>query len=222
MAIINSIISGGGSGGWTFVKNAYNKEYTLAETGFASWTPSTTAATIVAAVTDAVSEQINMVGYEYQLRWSVIFDAVYNAGATLKAMPIKYCFVKEDYAYRRPQTGTDLSLSRTYNSVGNYPNIDVLFYYNTNGVERISVQPTTSYAIYATSGGASIANSGDTPTITHNSPNIQVKCNSSYFATARASELDQQNSIIKIKCDLYRGAVGTLSQSAMWTDLISL
>ena len=42
------------------------------------------------------------------------------------------------------------------------------------------------------------------PTVTVKTPTINARCHNSYFATARASELDQANSKVKLVGKLYR------------------
>ena len=94
MAIINSIISGGGGGGspWTFYKNVYSKDYTLAETDYATWTPSGTASVIISDVIGYSSESLDLTNKEYLIKKTITIDFVYLAGATMKSAPIQYIF----------------------------------------------------------------------------------------------------------------------------------
>ena len=53
-------------------------------------------------------------------------------------------------------------------------------------------------------------------------PRISARCNNSYFSTARASEVDQNNTLIKIRYDIYQGNVGSCDASKSWLDAINL
>ena len=218
--------SGGGSG-WTFFKNAYSKDYTLAETAYAIWTPSTSSTTIVSAVSDALNETLDVDGYEYLVRWEMTFDAVYPAGTTLKAAQIKYCYERQLILFRRPSSSSsttpDFSFPFNYNETSLIGGSNISVYYNSSGNIRSAIQPSNQYGISASLGTINVSGtSSNTPTLTQNSPQITARCNSSYFSTAIAADIDQNNSIIKIRCNLYRGAVGTTDYGKMYLDLVDL
>ena len=56
----------------------YSADYTLDETLFNGWTPSTTAKAIVATKSLTPTVSVNFTDYEYALRWQVVADLAYD------------------------------------------------------------------------------------------------------------------------------------------------
>ena len=76
-------------------------------------------------------------------------------------------------------------------------------YYNTSG--SATYTHSISYGIYATPTAATFSNStSNTPTVTVKTPAVYARCNASYFATARAHELDQSASKFRLVGKVYR------------------
>ena len=79
----------------------------------------------------------------------------------------------------------------------------LLVYWNTSGTRTWTT--TNTYGIYQTYQAATFNNNDSTtPTVTFNYPSVSARCYSSYFATARAAEINKTEATVKIRGDLYR------------------
>ena len=186
-----------------FVQTLYDQEIALADTLYASWTPSTTAKKIVDTET-AATFVADMSTYEYLLKWETSFEAVLNSGATKKAQVIWEGADQYQVLCKRPSSLANIQ-SENFN--GNvcftYFTVPFMRYYNTSGTATYT--HSISYGIYPALTASTFSNStSNTPTVTVKTPTINARCNNSYFATARANELDQANSKVKLIGKLYR------------------
>lgn len=187
------------------VSNIYPTTTTLlGNTEFATWTPSTTAKAIMAS-SSVATYTANMTDYEYVFEWLWDIKAAYKSGATLKAQFYRafgsfiYCIT------RRSSNTTNLNTNTgNYNTaISPYSNSYYTRYYNTSGT--LAIQFALGQGLYVTQAAPTISDTSSySPVLTLMSPTVYAKCNSSYFATARASELDQSETTIKLNCKLYR------------------
>ena len=193
-----------------FVSNIYpTKTYALSETGFNSWTPSTTALDIIAAQTLSPTYKVDFAQYEYLIRWRVNIHIALNSGATKKYQIEQTFGSLWQSLHRRPYGLADMtSITDSYNycttvlSGSNY-----VVYWNSSGTKTWTT--TTSWGIYPTLTAATFSStSSTTPNVTFKTPKITAKCNASYWTTARAGEVDKENSTVKIRGDLYRFKYG--------------
>lgn len=181
-------------------------EIALEDTTFNGWTPSTTAKAIMSSVT-AGTFVADMDAYEYMLKWECSFRAAYNSGATLKAQvfwegaDLYQKIIKRPSSYANIQAG-----NFNGNSLVTALSVPFMRYYNTSGT--LTYAHTISYGIYPAVGSSTFSSStSDSPTVTIKTPTYNARCNSTYFATARASELDQANSKFRIVGKLYRSEI---------------
>ena len=189
----------------THLGTFYTKDYLLKDTGFNTWTPVTTASPIVDAISDCYHFVGDISKYEYFIRWRCEFTNAFLPGATLKAQIDKQVASHWILIHRRPygfdsfSTMTDTRpYSLTVSSQSTY-----VVYWNTSGTYSWTTNNT--YGIYQTMGQATFSsNSSNTPTITIPSPSVSARCYSSFFATARAYEVDKNNATVKLRGDLYR------------------
>ena len=200
--------------------NLYSFSASLADTDFATWTPATTASVIVAS-TNVGTFTADMVNYEYLLHWKCTFDGVYPSGTTMKAAPVREIGDLWQTILRRPNSVANLAASN-FNGNGcitlNSTPLNV--YYNTNGT--LSYTYSISYGVYPAAVAATYSSStSNTPTVTMKSPSYSARCNSSYFSTARAGDIDQDNSVIHIKGELWRVPKGAVSRS-LYESLVDL
>lgn len=181
----------------------YDKEVKLEDTGFATWTPSTTAATIRASET-AQTIQVELDNYEYLIKWETSFFAEYQPGATLKAQLIYEAADQYQQIAKRPNSLANIVAENfNGNNCTTYFTVPFLRYYNTSGGEAYT--HSISYGIYPVLVAATFSNSTyDRPNLTIKAPSVSARCYGSYFATARAPELDQSKSKIHIVGKLYR------------------
>lgn len=176
----------------------------LKNTGFNGWTPSTTAKTITSSAT-AGTFTSDFANYEYVLKWSFKFQAAYNTGATLKNQTNKQTIEIYQTLCKRPSSLVNIgSATFTGNACITYQTVPLIIYYgSTTG--SLTFSYTGSYGIYAAATAATFANStADATTVTIKTPAVSARCSTTYMATARASELDQEHSVYTITGELYR------------------
>lgn len=189
-----------------YVQDLYYQEYALEDTDFDTWTPSTTAKTIVASRT-AGTFHADMSLYEYIQKWEITVNAAYSSGATLKAQIYKQYGDLYQSIYRRPNSWSNIEdWNFNSNAVNTAYNAYLIRYYSTSGA--LTYAYTGSYGIYGVVSAPTFSSSTSvTPTVTVKAPSITARCNNTYFATARAAELDKANTIVSIKGELYRQAI---------------
>jgi hypothetical protein len=192
--------------------NVHAYSATLDYTGFATWTPSTTAATIVASETKT-ARAINTGTYDYFLRWIFTADVAYTSGVTMKAVPIRQVIELWQTIIKRPSSLANLKIPTfTANGCVTLYTCPIMEYYNTSGSHTMTY--TGSYGFYPAAVAATFSSStSDTPNLTIKTPSISARCNSSYFATARAPYVDQPNSILKLRGELWRMKRSNLGES---------
>lgn len=188
------------------VRQVYDNTTALEDTSFNGWTPSTTAKAIIATAT-ATTEVLDLAHYEYVLKWETSVEVALNSGATTKAQ-LKWEGA-DQYQHIRKYPSS-LANIRAGNWNGNncstYFTVPFMRYWNTSG--SLTYTHSISYGIYPALTAATFSNSSsNTPTLTIKTPIIYARCNSTYFATARAAEVDQANTFIHRVGKLYRVAI---------------
>lgn len=188
-----------------YVGKLYEWNDTLNNTTYSSWTPSTTAGSILNAQSDVASFTIpdrTLETYYVLTRWDMNF--AYNSGTTMTSAPIRYTFIGLSYYYNYPTSSQYIS-----GEYGSYSNVHFMsnyaaYYYNSSGTLTTS---GNAYApAYSTSGTSwSTSTSGNTVTVTLNKPAISARCSASYFSTDRAADVDTTNSTLKYRLDLFKG-----------------
>ena len=187
-----------------FVQQIYDSgEIALEDTLFNGWTPSTTAKTIKATQNGSTFSG-HFDEYEYLLKWETAFQAVYNAGATLKAQVYWEGADQYQVLCKRPNSWANISADNwNGNACITYFSVPFIRYYNTSG--SLTYTHSISYGIYPALTAATFASStADITTVTPKCPTMNARCSSTYFATARAPELDQEESKFRIIGKLYR------------------
>lgn len=203
-----------------FMGTVYTQEVALADTLYASWTPSTTAKAIQA--TANISTFVaDMANHEYILKWKVKCIPVYTDGTTPKAAVYKECAVFYQSIFRRPNSVTNINNKNfNTNTCITFYTVPLNVYYNTSGT--LTYTYSISYGLYgaATATGFS-STSSNAPTITIKRPTLNAKCSTTYFSTAMANAIDQENTKFTIEGELYKVPVGSTTRS-MYKDLIDL
>ena len=182
----------------------YAADYTLNDTDWKTWTPSTTAADIKASV-NANTFTANLADYEYYLRWSFDFVPAFKSGATMKLQTYRQFGNQWQSIHKRPYGLTRFSSKTDYY---NYCNTMVsasiyLLYYDSNGAQTWTT--TASYGVYPTLTAATFSSSSnDTTTVTPKAPKLSARRHKTYMTATRAAEIDGANSTVRIRGDLYR------------------
>lgn len=183
--------------------NVYSQEIALANTSYATWTPSTTA-TAIQATANVGTFSADMVNYEYIIKWEYYTDVAHTSGATLKATPKQEVAEIYQIVFRRPASIANITADNfnTNVCVTEYT-APYLRYYNTSGTDTFTY--SISYGFYPTAQAATFSSTtSTTPTVTIKRPTLNARCNSTYFATTRGSQIDQTNTVLKLRCKLYR------------------
>ena len=188
------------------VRTVFDDETALEDTLYNGWTPSTTAKAIIATA-NATTEVLDLANYEYVLKWETSVEVALNEGATTKAQ-IKWEGA-DQYQHIRKYPSS-LANIRAENFNGNacttYFTVPFMRYWNTSGT--LTYTHSISYGIYPALTAATFSDStSNTPTLTIKTPTVNARCNATYFATARAAEVDQANTVIKRVGKLYRVAI---------------
>lgn len=203
----------------TKISNFADFSVALKDTGYNTWTPSTTPVSILA--TDTFGTFVADVNnYDYVIKWTFWTDLEYNAGATLKNMPYKQRSISLSSAYRRPRLYTDFQAETFNNTVASSnDNVAAILYYNSSG--SLAVHQTGVYGFYATAGTATLSSAtADTPTVTIPRPVLYARSNTTYFATARASEIDKTNSKLYLRCEVFR-VDKNYTEQAEWYEMVA-
>ena len=193
----------------------------LKDTDFNTWTPSTTAATIVATKIVGTYNTIDLSRYEYLVRF--LFDAhiEYVAGTTKKAAAVRQIMAFYQYIYRKPSNLTQLAAANdNYDYCTTTYTAPFTEYYNADGNRAMSW--SSSYGIYAASTAAQFSSASTaTPTLTVRTLSVSARCQSTYLSTAMASAIDKDASFVTIEGKLYRAKVRSSFGRAVWDDVIA-
>ena len=180
----------------------YQEYFTLADTTFPSWTPSTSYTT-VKDTSQIFSFTSDMANYDYVIVFFMEFDPVYEENAEKRFM-IKRQVGEITYLLsRRPNSILNVQNHKfNFNIAAAQPVSTMFSYYNSSGSEELSVG---NYGIYMYSSNPTFGGAiADFPEITVRSPSIRTVCNSSYFSQTSAGLIIPNQSIVKLNCEVYR------------------
>lgn len=200
--VTGSYVPSGGSGNWMGknpykIKTVANAKVYFEDTGFATWTPSTTASTIVSSA-DIETYTPDFTTYDYMLcyKWHTHFE---YAPGTIEKIIItdSYFFAPMNlYAYRNTlaaMTTGEVSTA-TYNAGKSDAR---MFYKNSAGNNAFA---SGTYGVYP----SMPSNTANLSSITIKSPTVYARCSSTYLSTARAADIDQSASFYELVIELWR------------------
>ena len=182
----------------------YSAEYTLAETSFATWSPSTTAATIISSKNLTTKPVLDMVNYEYALRWKFTFSPVYDGTETNTARVVKCVMNFYQLIQKRANSLANIG-AKNYagNACATLTSAAILEYWNNNSSHTYTW--SASYGIYAAATAATFSNgTSNTPTLTIKTPSVSARCSTTYLSTSNAGKLDQSESVITLVGEFFR------------------
>ena len=176
----------------------------LSATDFDTWSPSTTATTIVATST-ATTFTADMANYEYFLVWDCMCPIITDSSATKKALPLLTAAYLVQEIHRRPGSWDAIcSNSFTTNTCANVYSSNFIRYYGTT-TNKVTYTWGASYAIYFAPAAATFSNAtADDPTVTIKMPTVSARCSTTYMSTTNAGLIDKTNTIITRSGHLYR------------------
>lgn len=195
-------------------------EFSLADTTYPSWTPSTTAKAIKATVT-AGTFSADFSQYEYMLKWLCEADLIYTEGTATKARTERVAMVIVQILLRRPNSLANIEADNFAGNACVTSRASALMeYYNASSSHTYTW--SASYGLYPSATAATFSSSTSlTPTVTVKTPAWNVRCSTTYFSTTVANTVDQDNSKFRMKCDVYRFKVGS-PERAMTNELVDI
>lgn len=183
----------------------------LKDTDFNTWTPSTTAATVVASQTLSGSTQkyvaTNLLldgGYDYLNVWNMKIPVVYTGTPTQKAMPLFSCGLLIQSMFRRYSSFANLLDDNLNNNVTAQQTLATFErYYNSSS--SLTYTNGASYGFYFANVAPTISSTtAQSPTITLKTPTMSARCSTTYMSTANAALIDKENTKLTYTCKVYR------------------
>ena len=186
-------------------ENVYSKTDTLDNTAFNTWTPSTTAATMVAAA-NAGTFAADLENYQYFLVWECACDCDYTGQSpTLKAhFLFSRAYIVQEIM-KRPSDFANIQagIFNGNGCVSLYAGNFLRYYGTTQG--SVTYTWSGSYGLYFGATAATFSNStSDSPTVTIKTPTLSARCSTTYFSTGNAGKVVKNKSTFTIKGKLYR------------------
>lgn len=207
----------------TLVKEITLPDVKLADTDFATWTPSTTATDILATRTAGTFTASDMPDYDYYICWDTVIPIEYQSGAVDKARGIYLAayhvqaIVRRASSYANYQDGNaNSNVNVSAFTGGNF----YRYFGSTQGT--ITYTNSTSYGFYGTVTANTISSTtAASPTITLKTPKVTARCSTTYLSTANAALIDQDKTVIKQKCRVYRVKKASFMQG-VWLEVMRL
>lgn len=199
--------SGGGGGGsfpWfgpgTEKLDTKQQIINLADdTTWASWTPSTTEGTILAAPSAYEYEwDIDHTKYVYYLVSRLVTDVALKSTATLVKIPVKFGRMYVFEVYGVPKNAHQWESGGIGNTTSGSLSYNAIIYYRYDGELTAASSNAGPMFVSATIG----AIVGDKIKVKR--PDIKAVCSTAYFDTARAADIDADNTNMTIDIELYR------------------
>lgn len=185
-----------------YLGQIHSERTALSDTSYPSWTASTTAKAIKSG--SSIDDiDIDLEQYEYWIRWRVDFKAVYESNIVRQNVPIRQVLSLWQNIHKHPSTKPNMEsmtdnakycIAPYYNALANY-----LYYYG-NTVNNTTYAWGQQQGFYASPVAGSFT--GDT-IYTPTTPTLYARCNATYFATARKTQVSTDSAFV-VKGDLFR------------------
>lgn len=207
----------------TLVQTFTLADVKLSATNFASWTPSTTETDILATRTAGTFTASNMPDYDYYICCETVIPIEYQAGAVNKARGIYLAAYHVQAIVRRASSYANYQAGNANSNVnvsaftgGNF----YRYYGSTQGT--ITYTNSASYGFYGTVTANTISSTtAASPTITLKTPKVTARCSTTYLSTSNAALIDQDKTVIKQKCRVYRVKKASFMQG-VWLEVMRL
>lgn len=204
---------------YTFVQNVCDKSWKLSATSYNGWTPSTTATTIIASETLSPVIAIDMENYDYYIKWVWEVPVVYVSGTTKAKGYMTYAGgeIYQELYRRRTISASGISATATtalcHTSTAQYLTV---YYTSASAATYVA---SVGYGLYAGATAATFSSAtAATPNLTVKTPAFSARCSSTYFATGKASAVDQDATIITLHGELWRCQRGGYLDE-VWADI---
>lgn len=183
----------------------------LKDTDFNTWTPSTTAATVVASQTLSTASQKYVAtdllldgGYNYINVWNMKLPVVYTGSPTNKALTVFSCGLLIQSMFRRYSSFANLLDGNLNNGVAAQQTLATFErYYNSSS--SLTYTNSASYGFYFANVAPTISSAtAQSPTITLKTPTMSARCSTTYLSTANAALVDKEKTKLTYTCKVYR------------------
>lgn len=196
---------------WLGVDAEFVTSFTLADkklsaTDFDTWTPSTSAADMLATRTAGTFVASDITEYDYYIIWETTIQVVTANSATKKALPVFLSAYQVQEIIRRPSSFENIVAQNFNNSVNVSAAVSFNFfrYYGTT-TGTLNYTWNTSYGFYATVTANTLSSAtAESPTITVKSPKVSARCSTTYMSTANAALVDKDKTVIHQSCKVYK------------------
>jgi hypothetical protein len=182
----------------TLVATCANEKVFLKDTNFATWTPSTTTASVITASADCSTYSVDITKYDFVIFTKGHTHLEYNSGATGKAQISDQYYTTYFFAYTywTLSSWNDPTVKGTPTN-GKSSVHNVTFYKNTSGTN--SLNTTSAIGIYPSPPTATFGPTSIKPV----RPAMNAKCSSSIFSTANAQKVNKNTSYYELKVELW-------------------
>lgn len=183
----------------------------LKDTDFNTWTPSSTAATVVASQTLSAASQKYVAtdllldgGYNYINVWNMKLPVVYTGSPTNKAKVVFSCGLLVQAMFRRYSSFANLLDDNLNNGVTAQQTLATFErYYNSSS--SLTYTNSASYGFYFANVAPTLSSAtAQSPTITLKTPTMSARCSTTSLSTANAALVDKENTKLTYTCKVYR------------------
>ena len=205
-----------------YISELWSVNTTLDQTGYTTWTPSTTATNIIASETLTNKVATDLEHYDYIFLWLSDCNVAYNNTWTAsKGSPLRVVCLYNQAVFRRPSTKANADDGIFNTNVAQQSVVAVYWCYYWSSASAQSLAYTMYCPAYLNSVSTlGFSNTSTlTPNITVKTPPIATRCSTTYFTTANAGKVDQANTTVKAKGYLYRVEAGSSQARSVWGTL---
>jgi len=198
---------------YEFVQNVFDGEWKLSATSFNGWTPSSTATTIIASQTISPVIPIDMVNYDYTIKWVWEVPVVYPSGTSKAKGHLLYSGGEayQEIYRRRVISASGITDALTTQYVVTSKAYYMAVYYTSASAATYSSNP--GYGFYPSITAATLSSAtANTPNLTVKTPGIVCRCSSTYYTTAKAGLTDQEATKVYLKGELWRSRRGAFEE----------
>ena len=202
-----------------YLGEIYSISTTLDDTPYATWTPSTTALAILPSVTLTDKVAMDLENYEYVAVWVSDCNVAYKSTWTAsKGSPLRSICMYSQSVFRKPTTDANATAGNFNTNSVQQNSYQVYWNYYWSSASAKSLAYTTYSPAYISSVTAFTFSSttANVPNVTIKTPVISSRCSTTYFTTANAGKIDQENTTVGMKGYLYRVAMGTSVTRQTW------
>lgn len=218
----------GGANAWLGADATLVQTFTLANvklsaTDFNTWTPSTTAADILATRTAGTFTASDMPDYDYWVLWETKIPIEYLSGSTNKAKGLYLSAFHVQALIRRASSYANLQAGNANSNVNlsAFTGGNFYRYYNATQ-DNLTYTNNTSYGFYATATANTISSTtAASPTITLKTPKVTARCSTTYMSTGNAAVIDKANTVISQKCTVYKVKASAFMRG-VWSNVMRM